>query len=276
MFRRTCALFSLIATTVLPSQLYAADIYAKDGGSFKDAPAYASPAIWSGFYIGAHAGYGWGDTSIGDGGTKLGQPTVPGGPPPFGAFACGPALTGNYCGTPMEIDSEGAFGGVQLGYNVQRGRFVFGVEGELGWLNIEEDKLLFRPNDDQDFGSVEYGMYGTLTLRAGYAIDRALVYAKGGLAFADIKHTAFDIDNGALAEGSQTSTSDVQTGWALGAGIEYALTDRVSVKAEYLYMDFGTDDSRSPQGDIYDFENALHTAKVGVNIHLTPDAEVLK
>lgn len=277
--RQVCGLYSLIAVSFLPTQILAADIYSKGSGSYKDGPSYASPALWSGLYFGAHAGYGWGDTEIKDGGTDIRDPNIP----PHGAFSCAPALTGNYCGTPFELSPEGGLAGIQLGYNVQRGNLVFGVEGEFGWLNIDDGYVLDRPDtivdkpDDQDFGSVEYGLYGTLTLRAGYAFDKALVYVKGGLAFADIETEAYDIDEGRPYERSRARSSGVQTGWALGAGLEYALSDRISVKAEYLYMDFGSDDSRSFDGDIYEQDHALHTAKLGLNFRLSrPDAEPLK
>jgi outer membrane immunogenic protein len=242
------------------------------GGSFKDIPV-AAPPSWSGFYIGVHGGYGWGDTTTGDGGTDIKNP-------PYGAFACGPALTGNYCDDPFDLEPEGWFGGVQLGANWQRGVFVFGVEGDLGYLGIDDGYTLIRPFDDRDIASVEYGWYGTLTGRLGVASDRTLVYAKGGLAFADIEHEAADIDfNGTsfeIYEGSRTRWNDVATGWALGGGIEQALSRSLSLKAEYLYMDFGSETSRSPEGDIYEHDNTLHTVKIGLNYRLTDHDEPLK
>jgi outer membrane immunogenic protein len=61
----------------------------------------------------------------------------------------------------------------------------------------------------------------------------------------------------------------VETGWALGGGIEYAITPRASLKAEYLYMDFGSSTAVSSDGDIYKTDHALHTAKLGVNFLLS-------
>jgi outer membrane immunogenic protein len=262
----------LVIGIMLPAPLLAADLREPYAGSLKDAPVYAAPFSWTGFYIGVHAGYGWGDSSVGDGGTKLG----PNNTPPFGAFSCGPALTGNYCNNPFELEPEGWLGGVQLGANWQRGRLVLGVEGDIGYLGIDEESVLDRPFDDQDFASVEYGWYGTLTGRIGVALDRSLLYVKGGLAVARIEMEAADIDGGNIFEGSHVSTSDTQLGWALGVGLEHALSDRLSVKAEYLYMDFGSDTVRSPDGDIYEHEHQIHTAKIGLNYRLTSEAEPLK
>jgi outer membrane immunogenic protein len=256
---------------MVPAPLLAADLREPYSGSLKDTPHAAAPFSWTGFYIGVHAGYGWGDSSIGDGGTKLGRDG-----PPFGAFACGVAQTGNYCGDPFDLEPEGWLGGAQLGVNWQRGRLVLGIEGDIGYLGADEQSVLDRPFGDQDFASVEYGWYGTLTGRLGLALDRSLLYVKGGLAVARIDMEAADMDNGEIFEGSRVSTSDTQLGWALGGGIEHALTDRLSVKAEYLYMDFGSDTVRSSDGDIYEHEHQIHTAKIGLNYRLGSDAEPLK
>jgi outer membrane immunogenic protein len=224
-----------------------------------------------------HGGYAFGDSSSRDGGTDFKDPTKN---PPHGAFSCaGPAIA--YCGVPVEVEPEGGLAGGQIGYNVQYGNLVLGAEGELGWLNANAEAIVDRPNEqdptDQDILSVEYSWYGTLALRVGYATDNTLFYAKGGFAFARIDTFAADIDNSAIFEGSVTDTSGVETGWALGGGIEYAITPQVSLKAEYLYMDFGASNSGSPDGDIYETEHALHTAKVGLNFLLSdPEGTPLK
>jgi len=280
MLPRSLATTLLLLATALPAPLLAADLGGPHSGSLKDAPFYVSQKSWSGAYFGLHGGYASGDSSFRDGGTDLFGGTGDISVPPFGAFACGPALTGNYCGTPFELDPEGGFGGLQLGSNWQNGRIVFGIEGDLGYLGVSEDHVLIRPFDDRDFASVEYGLYGTVTARIGYTFDRALLYLKGGFAVAHIETEAADIDlqDGSfeIFEGSRIRSSETQTGWALGAGVEYALSGRLSLKGEYLYMDFGSETSRSPQGDIYKQEHELHTAKLGLNYRLMPEPEPLR
>lgn len=258
-----------------PVSARAADLGAHTGASAKD-PIYAAASHdWSGPYLGVHAGFGSAEVSSRDGGTHIKNP-------PFGAFSCGPALTGNYCNVPFELDAGGALGGVQLGYNAQSGGFLIGVEGELGWLDISETETLIRPSHDRDVLSADYGWYGAFTLRAGLIHERALFYVKGGLGFARIETEAADLDvNKASGQfeifpGSLTRDSGVETGWALGGGIEYALSEDLSVKAEYLYMDFGSSRSVSPQGDIYEHEHALHTAKLGLNVSLSEQPVPLK
>ncbi|NJM34193.1 MAG: porin family protein [Rhodomicrobium sp.] len=252
---------------------HAADLGDKREVSLKDTGYPLASDPWSGPYIGIHIGYGSADISSRDGGTDIHNP-------PFGAFACGPAATGNYCDDPFELDAEGVLGGIQLGYNVRNGNFLLGVEGELGWLNIDEEKTLIRPQNDRDFLSAEYGLYGTLALRAGLIYENALLYVKGGAAIARIETEAADIDeNGGVFEifpGSFISDDGIETGFAVGGGVEYALSEKIAIKAEYLYMDFGSSKAVSPQGDIYKTEHSLHTAKVGLNFNLSGQLDVLK
>ncbi len=280
MLHRSAAAVFLTIAIALPAPLLAADLGESYGVSLKDTPFEAVPYSWSGPYIGVHAGYGWGNSSIRDGGTDLYGGTGNKSKPPYGAFACGPALTGNYCNTPFELDPKGWLGGVQIGTNWQRDHLVLGIEGDLGYLGVSDDYVLIRPHDDRDFGVAKYGLYGTATGRVGFAFDRSLIYAKGGLALAHIKNKGYDLDltNGSFEEypGSEASKSSMGAGWALGGGIEHAITDRVSIKAEYLYMDFGSTTAHSSDGDIYKFENQLHTVKIGLNYRLDSEPEPLK
>jgi outer membrane immunogenic protein len=225
--------------------------------------AGSGPVSWSGIYLGVHAGYGWAELSIADGGTPLGNP-------PFGAFSCGPALTGNYCNTPLDFGAHGLLGGAHIGFNWQTGNIVLGIEGELGRLDVDADKTLFRPFNDQDFGAVQFDWYATLTGRLGYSTDRALYYVKGGFAFARAEFTAADIDSSAIYAGSLVQSSELLRGWALGAGWEYAISRQLSLKVEYLYMDFASETARSPDGDIYEHDAKLHTVKLGLSFRLPP------
>lgn len=244
-----------------------------------DNPSMQSPAnhgdkigspSFSGIYAGVHGGIGWGDTSIVDGGTLLGTPPNP----PYGAFACGPALTGNYCNVPFDLGSDGLLGGIQVGANWQRGNIVFGIEGDVTLSGVDNSYTLVRPFDDSDYASVDFDWYGTVTGRIGYAADRTLFYAKGGAAFSKINITAADIDLvGGVPQIYQpglTNFDGIETGWTLGGGIEWFLSDAVSVKMEYLYMDFGSATSTTPDGDIYHHKNRLQTINLGLNFHFPP------
>ncbi|HMN38453.1 MAG TPA: porin family protein [Hyphomicrobium sp.] len=235
--------------------------------SFASGAQAAEDQRFSGAYAGIHVGYGWSDTMIGDGGTNITNP-------PYGAFSCGPALTGNYCNNPFELSADGALAGLQAGMNWQRGHFVAGLEGDVSWTDIGETRTLFRPFDDRDIATVDYDWTASLAARLGYTTDRLMVYAKAGVAFARLEQRAADIDltggQFQIYQGSLVNKSSTETGWAVGGGAEYAFSEAMSAKLEYLYMDFGSTSARSSDGDIYRFENALHSVRLGLNFKLPP------
>ena len=88
-----------------------------------------------------------------------------------------------------------------------------------------------------------------LSARAGYLVtDQALVYVRGGYANNRVRTTLDGLTGPVTA-------SDNLDGWQLGGGVEYAITDRISARAEYRYSDFGTN------GGQYD----RHQTLVGVS-----------
>ncbi|MGD9829800.1 MAG: outer membrane protein [Hyphomicrobiaceae bacterium] len=226
-----------------------------------------SGSPFAGYYLGLQGGYAWGRTSIKDGGTAITNP-------PFGAFSCGPALTGNYCSVPLKLEADGGLASITLGRNFTTGPFLLGLEAEFGLTNATSDKTLIRPFNDRDFAVLRYGWYTALTARLGHTIGRGLVYVKAGAALARIKHKAADIDlvggTFQIYPGSVTSDDSVRLGLVLGAGVEYALTETVSLRAEYVHMGFASETSRSPDGDIYRHEADLHSVRIGLNWRLLP------
>lgn len=109
----------------------------------------------------------------------------------------------------------GSLGGT-VGYNQQIQNFVIGAEGDLAAANVQ---------GSTGSNSAKVNSIGTLRARAGFAADRALVYATGGYAGGQTKVT-----NG-------TAGSKWLNGYAIGGGLEYAFTNNISAKAEYLYTD---------------------------------------
>ena len=82
-----------------------------------------------------------------------------------------------------EVASDGIAGGAWIGYNWQMSRhLVFGIEADLGWTNARQNNRVFA-NDHTDSS---IGMFGSVRGRAGYAIDRLLLFATAGVAFADV------------------------------------------------------------------------------------------
>lgn len=180
-----------------------------------EAPAAApAPAVfnWTGFVAGINAGYGWGDADY----TFNRQ----------GYFNPAP-------GDSFSHDVNGAFLGGHVGYNYQIDNVVLGLEGALLWSDIGKSDVQ-SPYFDSDTFETKLDWFGTVTPRIGYAFDRAQVFAKGGLAFGNVKSTAWDHDSGVVVEDDST-----RAGWVLGAGVEYAVTNNILLGLEYNYTDLG-------------------------------------
>jgi outer membrane immunogenic protein len=123
------------------------------------------------------------------------------------------------------IDPKMGFtGGLTAGYNQQFGQFVAGLEADynysgLGGKGIHPLPTIVKGN---------LTSFGTARARLGMTFDRALVYATGGYAF------GFSSLNNGL-----NKSTDTHHGYVIGAGLEYAFTQNISAKAEYLYMPLG-------------------------------------
>ncbi len=152
------------------------------------------------------------------------------------------------------LDPTGAFGGGQIGYNFQRGNIVFGLETDFQGSGISD-------SNGVDKSSLDW--FGSLRGRVGYAFDRALVYATGGLAYGQVTNTGW---------------AQTQTGWVLGAGLEYKLTPAWSAKVEYQYFDLDAPFSGTgPLGNIYfGDQTQFSTIRVGVNYFVGGIYEPLK
>ena len=117
--------------------------------------------------------------------------------------------------------------GGQAGYNMDMGGFILGAEADLQWSNINYSEAVAG-------GTFKAGVdfYGTLRGRAGMAFGQVMPYVTGGLAAG--RGTA-SVDNGVV-----TSQSATHMGWTAGVGLEAQATSNISIKAEYLYVDLGT------------------------------------
>lgn len=223
----------------------------EDEVSLKDTgPIYAPAPLWTGFYIGAHAGYGWSDkewTLLENAGQGASE-------------RIGEKLASH--------DADGGLAGVQVGFNWQSGQWVYGVEAEWSWTDMDGRGTWERRRDGllRD-GEVDINWMATVAGRLGMTFDRTLVYAKLGAAFADedYNHTA-ERDQG--REPRDFNGDDTRTGFLIGAGIEHAYDANWSVKLEYNYIDFGEDDITVTEDDrraIFDVDQDMHVVKIGLN-----------
>jgi len=240
------------------------------------APALAGDANWGGLYIGAHAGHAWGDF---DGDVTYDSPN--------NNDTAADHFPG---GTGLKTSADGWFGGAQVGYNIQSGHLVFGVEADVSAGDADGSGSATT----QSFGT--HGTYtkdittqiewlGTVRARLGVTTGPALIYATGGFAWAkteaDQRVTFNGGTGGPPGLHAVGSASETLTGWTAGGGIEWAIARNWSIKSEYLYVDLGdasynfvgthtglagggtAGDPHSTDG--LDSDVAFHSVRVGLN-----------
>ena len=204
------------------------------GGALADDPKKPAaapitvPAVnWSGFYAGPNIGGGWITSANSASYSIVATPTGP--VLPFAPPGAKTTVTGSGTG------GAGITGGAQFGYNYQFGQWVLGGEYDADWTNIGN---LRSPARYQTIGgapvyfaSYTGDYYGTVRARVGYALDRWLIFATGGFAYGNVGKTIQPYPGT-----SYSASYSILKGWTLGGGVEYALTDRFSIKAEGLYV----------------------------------------
>ena len=152
-----------------------------------------------------------------------------------------------------DLELRGGLFGGQIGYNQDLGGVVLGAEADIQWSGLDGD--LTTPLGTEVEGDLEY--FGTVRARAGVALDRVMPYVTGGFAYGRV--------SGETSFAGGFSTEETVTGWTAGGGAELAITDAISVKAEYLYTDFGTETLF--RGTIVedDVGTSFSTIRAGVN-----------
>jgi outer membrane immunogenic protein len=182
----------LAATTLGVGAAAAADISRR-----APAPMYSPAPVfsWTGFYVGANAGYGWASTDSG------------------------------------LSDMNGFVGGGQIGYNWQGASpLVLGIEADFQGTGQSRTDTVGAFSLEQ-----KLPWFGTVRGRIGYAFDRVMLYATGGLAYGDYKLTV-------SGPGGSASDDATKTGWTVGGGVEWMFAPQWSTKLEYLYIDTGDRD----------------------------------
>jgi outer membrane immunogenic protein len=221
----TVALVALGAT--VPA--LAADLPARN---YTKAPAYVAPLYnWTGFYVGGHIGGAFNNQSD------------------FGGLS-----TGN--------NDNGRFlGGLQVGGDYQFApNWVIGGEFQYSWLASSNSSIIFPggfiyTNNQRGLGSV--------TGRIGYSFGPALLYVKGGYAFADNSESL--VSGGVPV--AFALTGDRRNGFTVGAGLEYLFAQNWSAKLEYQFYGFDNSSFTVPVAlaPFGNFRTDDHVVKVGLN-----------
>lgn len=227
---------AIVAALAVSSLFVAKGALAADAVAYEATPVAAEAAAydWTGPYIGINAGITTGDFD----------------------YSAGPA------GGPVLLDGSvsgsGFIGGIQAGYDWQFGQWVVGAVADIAFAN-HEASLSANIGGGSISADSQLNYLGTVRARAGYAFDRALVYGHGGFAYGETEQTVsfngVDVFN----------ESNSRTGWTIGAGLEYAITDRISFGTEYSYVDLGKDRIFSDPISFVDEDVAFHTVKATIN-----------
>jgi outer membrane immunogenic protein len=171
---------------------------------------------WTGFYLGAHIGYGEADVD----GThdNIGEPIID---------------------FPLEwgMEPNGLIGGVHGGFNWQLGSILLGIEGDVSRADWEDQ---VGPNLDGETASTEVDWLATLRARLGLALDNFLIYGTAGAAWTDAEVTVVD---------TPTDVGSVEfddVGLVAGGGVEWGIAENWSWKLEGLWFNF--DDKQDTSG----------------------------
>ena len=195
--------FMAVLPAVMSTPVSAADLR-------RPAPPPVAPVAyvhnWTGFYIGGHVGGAWSDRCL----------TVAAG-----------AFLGSACN-----DTSGWLAGGQVGFNIQTGQFVFGVEFSGSWSDIGGGNSTGTFPGGARFSSDGKSLL-LLTGRVGYAFDRVLIYVTGGGAWA---RNSVDFFNGVVVN----SVDFDRQGWTIGGGFEYAFSPNWSLAGQYNFVDLGS------------------------------------
>jgi outer membrane immunogenic protein len=209
-----------IAATLLVASgsAFAADLPPAPAPVLK-AVAYVPAFSWTGLYLGGQVGYSWGDAE-----SSLSLPELP------------DYLSAS--GSP-----NGVFGGGFAGYNYQfASNLVVGIEADITGGSLDASgsvSSIFGPAAWEVSAKHELQWFGSVRARVGYAFDRFLPFVTAGYAFGSVESTF-------MAPGERVSPSESVSGWTVGGGLEYAVTDNILARIEYRYTDYGDVSSLLP------------------------------
>ena len=241
-----------LLAAVLPAS--AADLAVQPAPAPVIAPVPVPVFTWTGWYIGGNAGAAWRTRDVVISGPGAFPDFITFGDDGFGcgAFSC-------------DTGRRAVFtGGGQLGFNVQTGIWVWGAEGDINFIDRHRNRFLgsntftvgpntagvapgtytvtgFTNNTD------EGNWFATVRGRLGFAVDRWFVYGTGGAAFHDPgNETVVTVTGPTGATTTFFPSAGRHVGWAAGVGGEFAVTDNVTIGAEWLHLDFGRSDLVDP------------------------------
>jgi outer membrane immunogenic protein len=213
---------------------------------------YYRPALydWTGIYLGGNVGAAFLRDSASQWSGAPGGVSVP--------------INGSFSNNPA-----GALGGGQVGANWEFAPWVVGVEAMWsGAVSMSSTTMVTTTGGSNVTLTDNLFWLASVTGRVGYAHDDLLFYVKGGGAWESVKYLE-NLGAGG-ATGLQQTITDVRTGFTVGAGIEYGLTENFSAKVEYDFYDFGTKNYNFNLVTPLSISSQVHQVLAGINYRFTP------
>jgi outer membrane immunogenic protein len=210
--RKVSKLFAMCAAVVMVAAPARAADLPVDRNVYVEVPAAIGLFNWTGFYLGGNLGYGRSPGSV-------------------DISANGPFLS-----IPETL--SGVIGGVQGGANWQTGNAVFGIEGDIQGSGQSASNAITRtlaatavtPAITAISNSDKITSFGTLRGRVGVASNHALAYLTAGVGYLSFRS---DLNFTGLGSASYSGT---QLAGVIGGGMEFAVVNNWSVRAEYLFL----------------------------------------
>ena len=225
--------------------------FGADLGVPSPSPPPAQYYTWTGCYGGLHAGGGWGQKDLTDTAGILGFSTPD---------------------SSVNLGINGYMIGGQFGCDYQfASNLLLGIEATASGGNIGGNTNFALPAGDSGTFHETTDFMASVTGRVGYAWDRWLVYAKGGVAWAGDRYSTFDALQTYDFDGVET-----RTGWTAGVGVEWAFWQSWSVRVEYDYYGLGQgsvnfiDSTISGASGVENIKQNIQVVKLGVNFHVWP------
>ena len=188
-------------------------------------PVVVEPFSFTGAYVGIQGGYAFADIDSDD--------------------LNAAAVTAFGAGTRFDLEADGYVVGAHAGFNAQFGNFIGGVYADIDYANLDIELDGSAPGlgtFNDDLAEVD-GFIARGLLKGGVAFNRVMAYAQGGVAYAnlDLGDVNPAVNAGAINAGVNLNNLDAEIdsfGFAVGGGVDVAVTDRILVGADYLYHQF--------------------------------------
>jgi outer membrane immunogenic protein len=158
--------------------------------------------------------------------------------------------------------------GAQVGYNVQKGCTVFGIEADWNWADLSANTRLFPLTGLGDNSlRTRIDDFGTIRTRTGIVVDQLLLFVTGGVAWTEARDS---VNRLVLPVTERLSSNDTRWGWTAGFGTEYKLAPNVSLTSDVLYLSFNDEDHTFDSPTFGRFrtktDEEIWVARMGLNI----------